>query len=123
MVSEEVESDIRILSLALSVLTINDLGLGGVHLQSALSEPGLQLGQQGLRVLLGSTVHETIVGVPAPREVVVRPVHPCIEAIVQEQIRENWANYSPYAKGNFCFERVISGWRGALTVLDLRLKK
>jgi hypothetical protein len=23
----------------------------------------------------------------------------------------------------FCFERVISGWRGALTVLDLRLKK
>jgi hypothetical protein len=32
-------------------------------------------------------------------------------------------NYSPYAKGNFCFERVISGWRGALTVLDLRLKK
>jgi hypothetical protein len=32
-------------------------------------------------------------------------------------------HYSPYAKGNFCFERVISGWRGALTVLDLRLKK
>jgi len=27
------------------------------------------------------------------------------------------------AKDNFCFERVISGWRGALTVLDLRLKK
>jgi hypothetical protein len=28
-----------------------------------------------------------------------------------------------YAKDNFCFERVISGWRRALTVLDLRLKK
>jgi hypothetical protein len=33
------------------------------------------------------------------------------------------AGYSTYAKDNFCFERVISGWRGALTVLDLRLKK
>jgi hypothetical protein len=31
--------------------------------------------------------------------------------------------YSTYAIDNFCFERVISGWRGALTVLDLRLKK
>jgi hypothetical protein len=33
------------------------------------------------------------------------------------------AYYPTYAKDNFCFERVIGGWRGALTVLDLRLKK
>jgi len=29
----------------------------------------------------------------------------------------------PYAKDNFCFERVISGWRETVTVLDLRLKE
>jgi hypothetical protein len=27
------------------------------------------------------------------------------------------------AKDNFSFERAISGWRRAITVLDLRLKK
>ena len=32
-------------------------------------------------------------------------------------------HYSPYAKGNFTFDRVICGWRRALTVLDLRLKR
>jgi hypothetical protein len=48
---------------------------------------------------------------------------PFIEDKVKIYVGEDRANYSPYAKGNFCFERVISGWRGALTVLDLRLKK
>ena len=36
---------------------------------------------------------------------------------------EKWCRYSTYAKDNFCFERVICGWRTAVTVLDLRLKK
>src|SRR5258708_28864779 len=30
---------------------------------------------------------------------------------------------SPYAKGNFSFERVICDWRTRVAVLDLRLKK
>ena len=29
---------------------------------------------------------------------------------------------SPYAKGNFSFERVICDWRTRIAVLDLRLK-
>ena len=32
-------------------------------------------------------------------------------------------NDSPYAKGNFAFDRVVCGWRRGLTVLDLRLKR
>ena len=32
-------------------------------------------------------------------------------------------HYSPYAKGNFSFERVICDWRTRIAVLDLRLKK
>jgi hypothetical protein len=31
--------------------------------------------------------------------------------------------YSPNAKGNFTFERVICSWRTGLSVIDLRLKK
>ena len=30
--------------------------------------------------------------------------------------------HSPYTKGNFEFERVVKGWRGSHSVLDLRLK-
>jgi len=42
---------------------------------------------------------------------------------VQKKIREYRTDYSPYAKGNFTFERVICGWRTGLSALDLRLKK
>ena len=40
-----------------------------------------------------------------------RPRHPA-----------GFSDHSPYAKGNFQFERVVTGWR-ATPVLDLRLKK
>jgi hypothetical protein len=36
---------------------------------------------------------------------------------------EQRTDYSPYAKGNFSFERVICDWRTRVAVLDLRLKK
>jgi RNA-directed DNA polymerase len=32
-------------------------------------------------------------------------------------------DHSPYTKGNFEFERVVTGWRGMYSVLDLRLKR
>ena len=47
---------------------------------------------------------------------------PTVEGIVQEQIGQNGTDHAPYAKGNFQFERVITGWREQ-TVLDLRRKK
>jgi hypothetical protein len=31
--------------------------------------------------------------------------------------------YSPYTKGNFQLEQVVTGWRAKYSVLDLRLKK
>jgi hypothetical protein len=37
-------------------------------------------------------------------------------------VRQQGRNYSPNAKGNFQFERVITGWRGT-PLVDLRLKK
>ena len=33
------------------------------------------------------------------------------------------SNHPPYTKGNFEFERVVTGWRGSHPVLDLRLKR
>jgi hypothetical protein len=51
------------------------------------------------------------------------PHHPEIERIVEEGVRQNRANHSPYTKGNFEFERVVRGWRRSYPVLDLRLKR
>jgi hypothetical protein len=42
---------------------------------------------------------------------------------VQENVREHRRDDSPYAKGNFTFDRVICGWGRGLTVLDPRLKR
>jgi len=43
---------------------------------------------------------------------------------VQVNVRQQRADHSPNAKGNFQFERVITGWRGArLQLLDLRRKR
>jgi hypothetical protein len=41
---------------------------------------------------------------------------------VQVGVRQKWRSHSTYAKGNFQFERVVTGWR-MQSVLDLRLKK
>jgi hypothetical protein len=42
---------------------------------------------------------------------------------MQEEIRQEGADDSPNAKGNFTFDRVICGWRTGLSAVDLRLKK
>ena len=61
--------------------------------------------------LLVTAVHQSIVRVPTPREIRVCPLHPEIERIVEENVRQNWANHAPYTKGNFQFERTVTGWR------------
>jgi hypothetical protein len=40
---------------------------------------------------------------------------------VQHDVRQEWRQHSPNAKGNFQFERVVVGWRSR-AVLDLRRK-
>jgi hypothetical protein len=42
---------------------------------------------------------------------------------IEHEVTKQWRDYSPYAKGNFTFDRVICGWGRGLTVLDLRLKR
>jgi hypothetical protein len=51
------------------------------------------------------------------------PGHPEIKRVVHEKIGDDGANHAPYTKGNFQFERVITGWLTRFPMLDLRLKK
>jgi len=43
--------------------------------------------------------------------------------VINSRIREESRNHAPYTKGNFQFERVITGWLTRFPMLDLRLKK
>ena len=70
-----------------------------------------------------ATMADRIIGVSLERNVRMVPRHPYVERVVQKEIRQERANDSPYAKGNFSFERVICDWRTRIAVLDLRLKK
>jgi hypothetical protein len=47
---------------------------------------------------------------------------PQVEDKMEINVRQQGRNYSPNAKGNFQFERVITGWRGT-PLVDWRLKK
>jgi hypothetical protein len=48
---------------------------------------------------------------------------PVLQKAVHVQVGKHGADHSPYAKGNFQFDRVVTGWRESFTVLDLRLKR
>jgi hypothetical protein len=84
--------------------------------------------QDLLGILTVLEAQHSIVGVTdykylAPEARLHVALDPFIEYKMKVYVGQERADYSTYAKDNFCFERVISGWRGALTVLDLRLKK
>jgi hypothetical protein len=49
-------------------------------------------------------------------------LHPQIERIVQVDVGQQRTDHATYAKGNFQFERVVTGWRG-ISLLDLRRKR
>jgi hypothetical protein len=48
---------------------------------------------------------------------------PEVENVMKVKVAQKHTEYSPYAKGNFTFDRVICDWRTGLSVIDLRLKK
>ena len=58
-----------------------------MQLQAAFRQANLKLGLEGLGFLRGPAVHQPVIRIPAPREVGVRPSHPEIKCVVQEQIR------------------------------------
>ena len=42
---------------------------------------------------------------------------------VEEGTPQGGVAHAPYTKGNFQFERTVTGWRARYSVLDLRLKR
>ena len=42
---------------------------------------------------------------------------------IQGPVRQHGGGHAPYTKGNFQFERTVTGWRTRFPLLDLRLKR
>jgi hypothetical protein len=75
-VSEEVELDVWILTSSLSIPAVDDLDLRRMHFEKALCQTGLKCGLESQGFLLTPAVNQSIVCIPAPREVRVCPCHP-----------------------------------------------
>jgi hypothetical protein len=52
----------------------------------------LKFDLEGLGFLLASAVNQPVISIPTPRKVWVRPRHPEIDRVMQEQVRQNRAD-------------------------------
>lgn len=99
--------------------TIPGMGLLGMERQSIGYYPCLYPHQRRFRFLLALAEDDKVVRITDD-------FVPCLRQSdiqrMQVQVGQQRAEYSPNAKGNFQFERVVTGWRGT-SVLDLRLKR
>jgi hypothetical protein len=66
-----------------------------MHFQAAFRQARLKLCLEGLRFLLVPAVYQSVICIPTPRKVRVRPRHPEIERVMQEQISQNRADNAP----------------------------
>ena len=105
------------------ILAIDNFRLLRMQFQSTLLQPCRYFDTHQVRFPLCSAMDYDIVRVPLERQM--RPIspHPQIERVVQKQIGQQGADHSPYTKGNFQLEQMVTGWRAKYSVLDLRLKK
>src|ERR1700730_15224280 len=94
-VSEEVELNVRIRTFALPVLTVDELGFRRMHFQEGICQACLKLCLESLSFVLVPAVDQSIVCIPTPWEVWVRPCHPEIERVMQEQVCQNRADNDP----------------------------
>jgi len=66
-----------------------------MHFQAAFRQARLKLCLEGLRFLLVPAVYQSVICIPTPRKVGVRPRHPEIERVMQKQVSQNRADNAP----------------------------
>jgi hypothetical protein len=73
-----------------------------------------------MRLLRGFAGDHPVIRVPC--ELIALAPHLLIKRR-QKYVAEQRRDHSPYTKGNFQFDRVVTGWRQNSAMLDLRLKR
>jgi hypothetical protein len=120
-VAEKVKFHIRIGAAPTVILAVGDLRLLRMQRQETSGETLLDRILEVRCLRFRTTVANHVVRVTLERDVREFPAHPEIERIVEIEICQNRTSDALNAKGNFCFDRVIRGWRG-LAMVDLRRK-
>jgi len=121
-VAEKVEGLVRKITTSVPILAIDEFRLLRIENQLAGRKAILQRTPQRPRLFGALAVTDAVVRVSLERDVRIDSRHPHVERVVQEQIRQDGADYALNAKGNFQFERAIRDWRGCF-VVDLRHKR
>jgi hypothetical protein len=93
-----------------------------VQLQAEPVHDEAEAPQRLFRVCLAPAEHDRIVCITHQLTKVPTLAFPQQIENVQVDVGEQWRDDSPNAKGNFQFERAITGWRSQ-AVLDLRRKR
>lgn len=65
-----------------------------MHLQLARREPRLKRRLYSESFVFGSTMHEPIVRIAAPREIWKSSREPNVKRIMEKQIRQQWTDYA-----------------------------
>src|SRR5258708_27713137 len=115
-ISEKVELDVRMRSSATPVLAVDDLGLCRMQLQAALCQTRLKFDLESLGFLLASAVNQPVISIPTPRKVRMRPRHPEIECVMQEQVRQDLRNAPPEMPDED-FDQLVRDWGHAAEVI------
>jgi hypothetical protein len=107
---------------------LDDSRFVGMQLKSETRESLAQFSQKPLCFLpMLKSCHEVIGETGEdylPARLLLPPsLDPEVENIVEVDVGQQRADHAPYTKGNFQFERIITGWRTRYPLLDLRLKR
>ena len=89
-VAQKIEAGAGVLQTPIVVFAVDDLGLLRMELQSALGKTPLQRGLEGLGLVPCPAVAQRIVRIPLKRDLRVGTLHPRVEGVVQEQVRQQW---------------------------------
>src|ERR1700730_3923844 len=93
-IPEEVKLDVRICRFAFPVPAVNDFGFRRMQLQLPLCKASFKFGPEGFCFSLAPAVYQSIIGIPAPGKVGVRPRYPEIKRVMHEQIRQNRTDHT-----------------------------
>ena len=121
-IAKEVELHDPIRSPSAIITAVSDLRFLRMQFQEPGCEALLNRSFQVFRLRLSTAMANHIVRITCKRDAGKFPFHPTIERVVKIEICEDRTDDGLNAKGNFCFDRVIRGWR-RLPMVDLRRKK
>jgi len=93
-VAQKIETGNGIVLTPIVILAVDNLGLLRMELQSTIREALLQRIFQMFGLLPCAAVTNTIIGVPLEGNARIVPLHPRIEGIVQEQVRQQRTDHA-----------------------------